>query len=46
MKAGRKEVVRRAQFSSVFSTAASQGRLGLMECLGESLACSTNGGEK
>jgi len=46
MKAGREEVVRRAQFSSLFSTVASQMRLGLMECLGESLPCSTNGGKK
>lgn len=46
MKAQRKGVVRRAQFSSVFSTAASQRRCGLMKCLGKSLSCSANGGQK
>lgn len=46
MKAERKDVAKRAQFSSVFSTAASQRRCELMECLGKSLSCSANGGQK
>lgn len=46
MKAERKDVAKRAQFFSVFSTAASQRMYGLMECLGKSLSCSADGGKK
>lgn len=46
MKAERKDVAKRTQFSYVFSTAASQRRYGLMECLGKSLSCSADGGQK